>query len=235
MTDNQYLFRVDYNFNQNNTVWAYGFINPNDTAQPLSFGGGDLPGFGEFDPSQAQHYTLAWTHTFTGTMLNEVRFGYNRLNLTASEPQTKLLPSSLGFTGINPQFPDQASAPLISIPTLFSLGFSVFGPQPRISNTYELTDNFSKVVGRHTLKFGFDMRRYQVFNPFLARNNGVFNFQGSGTFTTSDPGADFLLGIPDSYVQESGNVIDARTQTYYTYAQDQFKFRPNLTLTYGVG
>jgi hypothetical protein len=235
VTDNHYVFRVDYNFNQSNTVWAYGFINPNTTVDPLSFNGGDLPGFGEIDPSQAQHYTLAWTHTFSGTMLNEVRFGYNRLNLVASEPQTKLLPSSLGFTGINPQFPDQASAPLISIPTLFSLGFSIFGPQPRISNTYELTDNFSKVVGRHTLKFGFDMRRYQVFNPFLARNNGVFNFQGGGTYSTQDPGADFLLGIPDSYVQESGNVINARTQTYYTYAQDQFKLKPNLTLTYGVG
>jgi hypothetical protein len=234
-TDNQYLFRVDHNFNQKDTVWAYGFINPLNTIDPISFNGGNLPGFGELDPQQAQHYTLTWNHTFNGSMLNEVRFGYNRFNFTASEPQNKLLPSSLGFTGINPQFPDQASAPLINIPTLFSLGFSVFGPQPRISNTYELTDNFSKIAGRHSLKFGFDMRRAQVFNPFLGRNNGVFNFQGGGTFSTHDAGADFLLGIPDSYLQESGNVIDARTQTYYTYAQDQFKLRPNLTLTYGVG
>jgi hypothetical protein len=79
------------------------------------------------------------------------------------------------------------------------------------------------------------MRRAQVFNPFLARNNGVLNFQGGGTFTTQDPGADFLLGIPDSYVQASSNVISARTQTYHTYAQDRFKLMPNLTLTYGVG
>lgn len=234
-TDNQYLFRVDHNFSQKDTVWAYGFINPNNTIDPISFNGGVLPGFGEIDPSRVQHYTLTWNHTFNGSMLNEVRFGYNRFNFKASEPQTKLLPSSLGFTGISPQSPADASAPFISIPTLFSLGFSIFGPQPRISNTYELTDNFSKIVGRHTLKFGFDMRRAQVFNPFLGRNNGLFNFQGGGTFSTHDPGADFLLGIPDSYLQESGNVIDARTQTYYTYAQDQFKLRSNLTLTYGVG
>src|SRR5260370_3457363 len=79
------------------------------------------------------------------------------------------------------------------------------------------------------------MRRSQVENPFFFNNNGAFTFAGEGTFSTGSPGADFLLGVPDSFAQSSGGFIDARTQTYYSYAQDQFKFRPNLTITYGIG
>jgi hypothetical protein len=66
-------------------------------------------------------------------------------------------------------------------------------------------------------------------------NNGYYEFYGTGTFSTGDEGADFLLGIPDIYEQTSGGYIDARTQEYYSYFQDQWKARPNLTLTYGVG
>ncbi|MGH9356545.1 MAG: hypothetical protein ACRD10_10490, partial [Terriglobia bacterium] len=49
------------------------------------------------------------------------------------------------------------------------------------------------------------------------------------------PGADFLLGLPDFYVQGSGSVVNVRAQEYYSYFQDQFRIRPNLTLTYGLG
>ena len=72
-------------------------------------------------------------------------------------------------------------------------------------------------------------------NPFYFVNNGYFPFSGTGTFSTGDEAADFLLGIPDFYEQTSGGFIDARTQEYYSYFQDQWKVRPNLTLTYGLG
>lgn len=85
------------------------------------------------------------------------------------------------------------------------------------------------------MKFGFDMRRFQVYNPFSHQNDGTFLFFGTGAFSTGDPGADFLLGIPDSYSQSSGDILDERTQEYYSYAQDQWKVRNNLTLTYGGG
>jgi hypothetical protein len=69
-------------------------------------------------------------------------------------------------------------------------------------------------VGKHTLKFGFDMRRFQVCSPFSHNNNGTFNFFGSGLYSTGDPGADFLLGIPDGYAQGSGDILNLRTQEY---------------------
>jgi hypothetical protein len=177
---------------------------------------------------------VAYSHTFGGSTINEARFGYQRFNFLAVQPVNPTLPSSAGFN-ISPQDPAGAGLPFISVTGLFNLGFSTNGPQPRIDQTYQFTDNYSKIIGRHALKFGFEMRRSQVANPFFFNNNGAFTFAGAGTFSTGNPGADFLLGIPDSYAQSSGGSIDARTQTYYSYAQDQFKFRPNLTITYGIG
>ncbi len=85
------------------------------------------------------------------------------------------------------------------------------------------------------MKFGYDGKRYQVGNPFFGNNNGNFSFGGSGTYSTGDPAADFLLGIPDSYAQGSGGWIDARTYEHYFYAQDSWKARRNLTINFGVG
>jgi hypothetical protein len=89
-------------------------------------------------------------------------------------------------------------------------------------------------MGRHTFKFGFDGRRFHVTNPFNAVNNGSFGFGGNGVFSTHDPGADFLLGIPDGFTQSSGGFVDASGQMAYTYAQDSWKVRPNVTVNYGI-
>jgi hypothetical protein len=60
-------------------------------------------------------------------------------------------------------------------------------------------------------------------------------YNGCGTYSTGNPRAGLLLGIPDLYSQQTGgNGID-RAQEYYSYFQDQWKVRPNLTLTYGLG
>jgi hypothetical protein len=233
-TTDQYLGRVDYTLSKRDTIWGYFFLQPNSTTDTLPFTGSTLPGFAEQSRSRSQQYTVAHSHTFGSSAINEARFGYQRFNFLAVQPVTPTLPSSAGFD-ISPQNPAGAGLPFISVTGLFNLGFSTNGPQPRIDQTYQFTDNFSKNIGRHALKFGFEMRRSQVENPFFFNNNGAFTFAGSGTFSTGNPGADFLLGIPDSFAQSSGGFIDARTQTYYSYAQDQFKFRPNLTITYGVG
>jgi hypothetical protein len=118
---------------------------------------------------------------------------------------------------------------------LFTLGFSNDGPQPRLENTYQVIDNFSKVVGKHTIKAGFTTDRFQEYNPFLFYFSGDFNFAGGGPFSTGEAGADFLLGQPDNYLQANGAIINSRAREYYFYVQDEWKVRPTLTITYGTG
>lgn len=231
----QELWQVDHTFNSKDSIRSYGFLQNNPTQDTLPFTGSTLPGFPEQAQRHAKQFTATWNHVFNPNVLNEARFGYTRFNFVAVEPVTPMLPSSFGFN-INPQLGGtNAGLPVMSLLGFFTLGFSNNGPQPRIDQVYQADDNFSYVIGRHTLKFGFDGRRYWVSNPFANQNNGNFTFDGSGQFSTGNPAADFLMGIPDSYGQGSGSFIDARAQGFYTYAQDSWKAATNFTVNYGLG
>ncbi|PYX78006.1 MAG: TonB-dependent receptor, partial [Acidobacteria bacterium] len=156
------------------------------------------------------------------------------MNFVAVEPQKVVLPSSLGFR-INPQNTAGAGVPRINLRSLFNLGFSSNGPQPRVDTTYQLTDNFSKIIGKHSLKMGFEGRSFMVANPFYGNNNGQFSFNTTATHSTGITGLDFLLGIPATYAQSSGGHIDATAKELYAYFQDQWRIKNNLTVTLGTG
>jgi hypothetical protein len=234
LSNNQYLYRIDQVFTKD-SLWGTWFNQNQLQMEEVPFQiGANLPGFGQRDGANYKFVTLSWTHIINDHMINELRGGYNRFNYAADFPQTPTLPSSVGFS-ITPQTPSGAGLPAIVVEGLFNLGFSAFGPQPRIDQIYQGTDNFSLIEGRHTLKLGFDMRRWEVLSPFYSYNSGLYFFLPFGTYSTGDTGADFLLGAPAFYTQSSGGLENARTRQYYSYAQDQFKFRPNLTITYGLG
>ena len=233
-TADQELFRIDQNFKSKDTLSVYGFFQRNPSTDTLPFTGSTLPGFGEFAKRDSKQFTATWNHIFNPNVLNELRVGYTRFNFVAVEPSNPVLPSSVGFN-INPQNPAAAGLPIVAITGFFTLGFTDNGPQPRIDQTYQFTDNFSYQLGRHALKFGFEARRFFVSNPFSFENSGHFGFDGSGTFSTGAAPVDYLLGFPDSYSQSSGGFIDAHAQQFYTYAQDSFKATQNLTINYGIG
>jgi hypothetical protein len=233
-TVDQGIARVDHTFSNSDAMWVNLSFQHNQAPETIPFTGGTLPGFGDVSTESFKFFTGDWTHTFSPTTLNELRLSYLRFNFVTVEPQTPTLPSSAGFA-ITPQYPAGAGLPFISLNGFFDLGFSTNGPQPRIDSTYELADNFSKVVGNHTFKFGFDGKRYDVDNPFNSVNNGEYEFGGAGPYSTGNAGADFLLGIPDYYVQSSGGWIVARTYEYYAYAQDSWKVNDHLTINYGAG
>jgi len=233
--DNQYLFRLDHKLGSKDTVWFYGLFESHPSTDSLPFTGATLPGFPEQAQRHQKQFSFSWNHTFTPTLLNEVRVGYTRFNFAAVEPVNPINATTYGFTGIIPQNPAVASLPLMTVGGLFTLGFSNNGPQPRIQNTYQAVDNLSKVWGHHNLKAGFNLDLIRVDNPFFNNLAGNFSFSGAGAFSTGVPGADFLLGVPDGYSQGSGSIVRERAREYYAYVQDQWQVRPNLTLTLGTG
>jgi hypothetical protein len=231
----QGIARVDHNLFSSDQIWGVAIFNHSPSNTALAFTGATLPGWPEVDTRESKEFTIAENHTFSTTTLNEVRLGYARFNFDAVEPQKAASPASFGFTGINSQNTVSQSMPRLTVTGLFTLGFSTNGPQPRKDQNYQFTDNFSKVVGRHTMKFGFDARRFQVDNPFFGRNNGSFAFSTAAKYSTGNAGLDFLLGIPNTYSQGAGGVINARAYEYYGYAQDSWKAKSNLTLNFGSG
>lgn len=230
----QGIGRIDANVTSKDQLWGVLVFQHAPSSDVLPFTGSTLPGFGDTSGRETHQFTASWTRTFNPTSLNEFRLAYSRFNFDAVEPAQAVLPSSLGFA-INPQNKVGAGLPFVGVTGLFSLGFSTNGPQPRKDQTYQITDNYSKIIGKHSLKFGYEGRRFNVDNPFFGQNNGSYAFGGTGTFSSGNPGLDFLLGNPDSYGQGSGGIINARAFEHYLYGQDVWKLRDNLTLTYGLG
>jgi hypothetical protein len=236
LAQDQAILRADYHLSQNDSLWASSIIQSSPSTAALSYLGSDLPGFGA---TQAEHYKIfmaSWTHTLGTSALNELRAGYYRLNFADVEPAHVVDPSSYGFN-ITPQSP-MSGLPLISVTGLNGtssfLGFSNSGPQPRKDANLTAADNFSKVWGNHTLKFGALYEQFGVSNPYYADNNGSYSFNGAGSYSSGDPILDYVLGIPDSYVQASGSMVQAIGHEYYAYAQDSWKASNDLTINYGV-
>ena len=231
----QFTGRFDQNLGKNDSLWFYGYANDQNTLNDIAFTAASLPGFGDKSAPYTKQFTSAWQHTFNLDMLNELRAGYTRLNFDTGTPQKVVAPASVGFTNIFPQIAQGAGYPRMTVTGYFNLGFTSNGPQPRKDQTYQITDNFTWIKGKHSLKFGYDGRKFQIWNPFGASNNGRFSFTNSAKFSTGDPGLNFLLGIPTSYAQGSGQIIIAQAYEHYMYAQDQWRIKDNLTITYGAG
>jgi carboxypeptidase family protein len=131
--------------------------------------------------------------------------------------------------------------PAISIGgTGLLIGNNAGGQLPQIGNTFQFADNYSKVIGNHSLKFGGDAR-YQKFDQFL-----IFDINGSYSFSSSlsgpsgnDVGFDnafpnYFLGLSSGYLQGSAQHELIRSTSIYLFAQDSWKIKPNVTLNYGV-
>lgn len=242
--DDQGIIRLDDQLTKKDALWASTIFDSNPTTNTLpapasqSTGtGATLPGFLAVNAAHIKIFNASWTRTINSSTLNELRVGYFRFNYAALEPAASTLaaPSSFGFD-VLPQDPTVATLPYIGVNGYFALGFSTNGPQPRIDENYDYFDNFSKVVGNHYLKFGANIQRYVFDDHFYFENSGAFNFgNASGTYTSGDPAIDFLLGVPSTFGQQSGELINVRAWEYYGYAQDNWKISDSLTANYGTG
>jgi hypothetical protein len=238
-TNNQYIGRVDYSLNPSNQIYGLWINFKQQAPETLPFTGANLPGFGDVSSQSTNQITVEYTHQFSSSAVNDFAAHYTRFNFDAVEPQTPMAPSDAGFA-INPQNTKGSGLPLMSITgnngINFVLGFSNNGPQPRIDQVYQLDDGFSKIIGRHNLKFGYDGRRFNVSNPFSANNNGNFGFNpaSSSGVSSGDGALDFLFGIPSSYGQGSGATIQADAFLNYIYAQDSWRILDTLTINYGL-
>jgi len=155
---------------------------------------------------------------------------------TAGDPNTPVCP---GFgCGIHPGLGSKfEGVPYITLNGSLGLfGNNFEGQLPQTGNTFQWNDNFSKIVGNHSFKFGGDIR-YQKFDQKLYFNiNGEYIFGPGGINDTgsTDLYANYLLGLPNNYTQGSANTELVRSTSIYLFAQDSWKLKPNLTLNYGL-
>jgi len=213
----QYNGRIDANITNNDRLSGAIYWVP----QSSTFLNGPARQYNIFHHSQINDaFSLIWNHIFSPTMLNEFRVnaaGWRWNEITS-----------------NPQAP--VGLPTDFIDTMGSVNLSQFGPSVgSILNqwTYTYSDVATKVVGRHMIKFGGDMTQLHYLNDCPGCGVPHYNFFNIWSFLNDAPHAegaafDPHTGIPTIFRQ------DDRTNIWGFFVQDDFKMRPNLTITMGL-
>jgi len=211
----------------------YSLNNP----YPVAQGGASVPGFNALYFGRAQLLSLGDTKSLSATSVNELHFSYMRAYNDLGKPQGGLGVSlaSQGFVTSSGKPSIVALAPQNEgveniVFNNFSIGTNT-NELKQANNTFQWLDNFSKVLGRHTMKFGGEFHYDQVnVNP-IAQFNGNFLFTGSETGLDF---ADFLLGIPSQYNQSQLNPFYGRNKYAGLYAQDSWHVKANVTVNAGA-
>jgi len=240
LNDGKGALRVDFNSEKRGAFYLYYFADSYDQNNPYpsGFGGATVPGFNALSNGLTQLIVLSHTISFGPTAVNETRVSFTRLNNQLGTPQGGVGVSladqgfATGPTGIQPGFPKYEGVETLYFNT-FTVGTNPFS-LGQMNNTYEASDNFSKVRGSHTLKFGGQYTRFKVKQLPNLVANGTFSFFGSGAQSTGNGFADFLLGLPDNYSQQSSPAFYELSVNAGVFAEDSWRIRPNLTINYGL-
>ncbi len=218
---NQGSVRIDHRFSDKNLLYGrYRFDNN------TSSGGGQVtpPGLTTIVPTKTKAATLVLNSILTSKMSNEARIAWSRFDstTTAFDSSSEAIPSieisDLGLTGFN------AAASRTAI------GLAVNLPQFRINDTYQIQDSLSYTTGNHSLKFGIDVRRTDVKSFFVPTVRGRLAYTSLQSFV-DDIAQTATINLP----LRGGDTIGFyRWHEFYTFVQDEWRIRPNFTLTLGL-
>jgi hypothetical protein len=199
---NSFDTRMDINFNEKNQLFFRFSLVDDPQFIPGIFGGvADGGGFQQGNQTAiAEQTAIGYTHTFSPSLINEVRAGFNYLHTSRVSPSANDLtdiPSQFGIQGV-PQDNLNGGLPAFGINGLATLGSNAFLPSNEVSSTFQLTDSVTKIYGKHTFKMGFEFQhvKFSTLQPPWSR--GEFDYNGDYTeIPTIDSGntgrADFLL------------------------------------------
>jgi hypothetical protein len=205
---------MDYNLGPKDSIrgrYIYNTQGSEDTAA-------NLPAFFTTTPYKFHLVALSEYHTFTANLTNEFRLGFNRYANTTGA-------GNFSYPGLdvfpNLQFYDQG---------FISVGPDPNAPQFTIQNLYQLTDNISWVKGKHTLKFGFDGRKYISPQGFTQRARGDYEWAALDQYLHD------LAPDVNGFAQRStGNHTYYGDQTaLYGYGNDTWRITPTVTINAGL-
>ncbi len=244
LRDDKGGIRVDQN-TRFGTLFAYYFIDDYLANSPYPSGGATVPAstfaYNATTAGRAQLLNLGDTKNFGSFAVNELRLSYVRNTLALTEPEggvgSNYSLASLGFVtpwsnplgGISPIAPKLEGVPYVTFNN-----FAIGVPQVstgQYNNSFQILDNFTRVVGVHSLQFGGQFHYDQINERNLAAENGQYSFTGGETGIDF---ADFLIGAPDNLTQASPQILDSRSKYYALYAQDSWRATSSLVLNYGL-
>ena len=240
VASDQFLLRLDHQLTAQhqffgrfllfNSAQLFPFV-PNGFAQnpPAA------PGFGTNKGDRGRNLALGVTSVFRPTLINDFRFGYVYFlgtkaaeNIQSGFLESLEMERAPGATN--------RGIPAINVPGYADMGDSdIFQPFVRKNHTFKFTDNLVWVKGRHTWKFGADVRRLRLLYLVEDFGQGIFSFSDGLGSVSGTAFSDFLLGRPFlSFAQAGNSGGNDRLNYAGFYFSDEFRPTRRLTLTYGL-
>ena len=227
--DDKGASRVDYQ-SQWGLLSLYYFLDQYslNNPYPVAQSGASVPGFNALNTGRAQLFSLGDTKTLGSSMVNEFHASFMRANNDLGQPEggkgislaSQGFVTGTGTPGIVPLNPSGEGVENIVF-NAFSIGTNA-NELKQVNNTYQVLDNFSKILRDHTLRFGVEFHYDEINTDPIAQFNGNFLFTGS---ETGSDFADFLLGIPSQYNQSQLNPFYGRNKYIGIFAQDTWRIR----------
>jgi Carboxypeptidase regulatory-like domain/TonB-dependent Receptor Plug Domain/TonB dependent receptor len=229
----EYVIRGDYVASDKDTISARWLASHSSLTPDLFANPNALPGVDTQQGGPSRSIGVFWTHVINNHTVNELRFTGQTINFGFDPTATTL---SSPFANL----PDFEVSGLTGVDFGgIALGF----PQDRDHLVFQYQDALSLTLGHHNLKMGADITHLGITDGVPFNSRGLVQYDTGGdcsaiNLTTGTGLANYLddfSGAGGSAAIQFGvsQVSYAQTQQAF-YAQDEWKLRPNLTLTYGL-
>lgn len=249
-----YSGRVDHQFSPNFKVYgSYTYNYQNGLERPTSIQVAAFDGTtGNNTPFRQHDFSLGATYLFGPTALNDLRLGFFRSrNDTFVPSYGQNWAATLGIPNVSPALMPSFTASALGIGTYTSApgyaqlyGLNIPGPSRNIRQDYSFRDDFSKVLGEHAFKMGYELLYFTANYWQIGQPSGIFQFDnmtaglqpnGQPVPNTGNTFAGFELGaVRQVNFTSYTNTWLPRDNINSLYFQDDWKFSKTLTLNLGL-
>jgi len=231
--------RLDYRINNKHTLFARYFRDQGNWLYPEGVTGRTVNVI-----DNPQNGALSLQSNLTNTMINEAKVGFNealsRISGSApTDPGADLSTIAISISGniANAGIAGQGSTTGVATPGALVRSNSASNGQAQPYTPYSLSfiDNVNWTHGNHALKFGAELRLVRMYTD---RQGGVtYTFSSINNFLANSLQSTQFLGdlsAPSAFFNNSTGPAFAKQAYYIGYAQDEWKIKPNVTLSYGL-
>src|SRR5258708_35148585 len=226
------VVKIDLSFYEKHRI-SGGFDYDNTKTGGISDRG---PIFGSSTPQNTRYARISDNYVFSPTLVNQALFGFSRRFRGEGSNSIGLgYPDKIGLTGVN-----NTTFPCIKWGDT-NYQVNNCGASQFADNVFQINDAVSWVKGKHSFKFGGEIRMLQFNVRRLTQSSGEFDFAAAQTSSTGDASglggnsvASSLFGLSDTTTLNYGNFSGVRYKDFALYAQDTYRLTHQLTLHYGL-
>jgi hypothetical protein len=258
----QYDGRIDYNWTATTHIFGRYSLADFDNYAPAAFGdnagGPSAFNFSGNSIDRNQSLALGLDHTFSPTLITDARFGFYRYRIRVQPNDVGTTPAEdAGLPGLNTGSIETSGMPAFYVNGNggFDFGYALSVnacncPLRETENQFQWVNNWTKIAGNHSIKFGVDVRRGQQQRiPSDSHRSGEIRFNDTttgspdvdliagGAASTGSAIASYLIGVPnqfDRYFTGSDYYPGLRETRIFAFVQDSWRITPKLTFNYGV-